>query len=151
MYFLQKDDIMLHFTQKGSSDITGFQCLLIQLLGLILLLCTQLLGARTQNPAKRDSQSTKNVLHFYGKISHFEQKSSSFIWYLCVFNYVSSLPKIYHLMGSVIELKEWILDKIELSEQQNDLKFCSSPKIKQSQIYRSVWLRFSISPLQNIV
>ena len=25
MYFLQKDDIMLHFTQKGSSDITGFQ------------------------------------------------------------------------------------------------------------------------------
>ena len=22
MYFLQKDDIMLHFTQKGSSDIT---------------------------------------------------------------------------------------------------------------------------------
>ena len=24
MYFLQKDDIMLHFTQKGSSDITGF-------------------------------------------------------------------------------------------------------------------------------
>ena len=33
MYFLQKDDIMLHFTQKGSSDITGFQCLLICLLG----------------------------------------------------------------------------------------------------------------------
>ena len=25
MYFLQKDDIMLHFTQKGSSDVTGCQ------------------------------------------------------------------------------------------------------------------------------
>ena len=28
MYFLQKDDIMLHFTLSGSSDITGCQCLL---------------------------------------------------------------------------------------------------------------------------
>ena len=28
MYFLQKDDIMLHFTLSGSSDITGYQCLL---------------------------------------------------------------------------------------------------------------------------
>ena len=28
LYFLQKNDIMLHFTQKGSSDVTGFQCLL---------------------------------------------------------------------------------------------------------------------------
>ena len=28
MYFLQKDDIMLHFTLTGSSDITGCQCLL---------------------------------------------------------------------------------------------------------------------------
>ena len=26
MYFLQKDDIMLHFTLSGSSDITGCQC-----------------------------------------------------------------------------------------------------------------------------
>ena len=25
--FLQKDDIMLHFTRQGSSDVTGFQCL----------------------------------------------------------------------------------------------------------------------------
>ena len=33
MYFLQKDDIMLHFTLTGSSDITGFQCLLFCLLG----------------------------------------------------------------------------------------------------------------------
>ena len=32
MYFLQKDDIMLHFTQQGSSDVTGFQCLLSYLL-----------------------------------------------------------------------------------------------------------------------
>ena len=28
MYFLQKDDIMLHFTLSGFSDITGCQCLL---------------------------------------------------------------------------------------------------------------------------
>ena len=28
MYFLQKDDIMLHFTLTGSSDITGCQYLL---------------------------------------------------------------------------------------------------------------------------
>ena len=28
MYFLQKDDIMLHFTPTGSSDINGCQCLL---------------------------------------------------------------------------------------------------------------------------
>ena len=28
LYFLQKNDIMLHFTRKGSSDATGFQCLL---------------------------------------------------------------------------------------------------------------------------
>ena len=27
MYFLQKDDIMLHFTLSGFSDITGCQCL----------------------------------------------------------------------------------------------------------------------------
>ena len=26
--FLQKDDIMLHFTLSGSSDVTGCQCLL---------------------------------------------------------------------------------------------------------------------------
>ena len=28
MYFLQKNDIMLHFTLSESSDITGYQCLL---------------------------------------------------------------------------------------------------------------------------
>ena len=28
LYFLQKNDIMLHFTLTGSSDVTGFQCLL---------------------------------------------------------------------------------------------------------------------------
>ena len=32
MYFLQKDDIMLHFTLSGSSDITDYQCLLSCLL-----------------------------------------------------------------------------------------------------------------------
>ena len=32
MYFLQKDDIMLHFTLTGSSDITGCQYLLFCLL-----------------------------------------------------------------------------------------------------------------------
>jgi hypothetical protein len=32
LYFLQKDDIMLHFTLSGSSDITGYQCLLSCLL-----------------------------------------------------------------------------------------------------------------------
>ena len=34
MYFLQKDDIMLHFTLSGSSDITGCQCLLRKLVTL---------------------------------------------------------------------------------------------------------------------
>ena len=29
MYFLQRDDIMLHFTLTGSSDITDCQCLLL--------------------------------------------------------------------------------------------------------------------------
>ena len=36
MYFLQKDDIMLHFTLSGSSDITGCQCLLSYLLSYLL-------------------------------------------------------------------------------------------------------------------
>ena len=36
MYFLQKDDIMLHFTLLGSSDITGCQCLLSYLLSYLL-------------------------------------------------------------------------------------------------------------------
>ena len=39
MYFLQKDDIMLHFTHKGSSDITGCQCLLSYLLICLLRKC----------------------------------------------------------------------------------------------------------------
>ena len=36
MYFLQKDDIMLHFTLSGSSDITGCQWLLSYLLSYLL-------------------------------------------------------------------------------------------------------------------
>ena len=37
--FLQKDDIMLHFTLSGSSDITGCQCLLSYLLFCLLGKC----------------------------------------------------------------------------------------------------------------
>ena len=39
MYFLQKDDIMLHFTLSGSSDITGCQCLFSCLLFCLLGKC----------------------------------------------------------------------------------------------------------------
>ena len=47
MYFLQKDDIMLHFTLSGSSDITGFQCLLSCLL--FCLLYIYLFSAQRQH------------------------------------------------------------------------------------------------------
>ena len=40
LYFLQKDDIMLHFTLSGSSDITGYQSLLSYLLSCLLFLFT---------------------------------------------------------------------------------------------------------------
>ena len=40
MYFLQKDDIMLHFTLSGSSDITGYQCLLFLFTFLFIFLFT---------------------------------------------------------------------------------------------------------------
>ena len=44
MFFLQKYDIMLHFTLSGSSDITGCQCLLSYLLS-CLLFCLQVFAA----------------------------------------------------------------------------------------------------------
>ena len=46
MYFLQKDDIMLHFTRKGSSDVTGCQCLLSYLLFCFFVYLESVMGIK---------------------------------------------------------------------------------------------------------